>query len=97
MEKKKSHHAKADKESFPEMEDIKENVIGLSRNIRDVSTDKAHVAAVYVRDRMDDLKVSGTDAVGKVGSHIKAKPGQSVAIAFMAGLLASFLFGRSSS
>ena len=90
-EKTKSHHAKS------EIEDIKENVVGLARNIRDVSTDKAHDAADYVRDRMDDVKATGTDTLNKIEKRIKAKPGQSVAIAFVTGLLASFLFGRRSS
>jgi len=88
---------KDDKKILQEAQNIKENVVGLARNIRDSSTDKAHDAADYVRDRMDDLKYSGTDALGKIESRIKAKPAQSVAIAFTVGLLASLLLGRRSS
>ncbi len=80
-----------------EAQNIKENVVGLARSIRDNSADKAHVATDYVRNRLDDLQYSGTDALKKIESRIKSKPAQSVAIAFAAGLLASFLFGRRSS
>jgi len=88
---------KDNKEVFLEAQNIKENVVGLARSIKDNSTDKAHVAADYVRDRMEDWKHSGTDALGRIESRIQAKPAQSVAIAFTAGLLASLLLGRRSS
>lgn len=97
LEKAGTRLAKAGKESLSDIQDIKENVVGLARNIRETSTDKAHVAVDYVRDRIEDLKDQGTDAVLKVEKRIKAKPGQSVAIAFTAGLLASYLLGRRSS
>jgi len=77
-------------------QNIKENVVGLARTIKDSSADKAHDAADYVRGRLDDLTVSGTDTLERLESRIKAKPAQSVAIAFTAGLLASFLLGRRS-
>ena len=85
------------KVSFPEAHNIKENVVGLARNIKETSVNKAHVAADYVLDRVDDLKDSGTDTLGKIEEHIQSKPAQSLAIAFVAGLLANFLFGRRSS
>jgi len=78
-------------------QNIKENVVGLARTLKDSSTDKAHDAADYVRDRVGDLQTSGTDTLEKIEYRIKSKPAQSVAIAFAAGLLASFLFGRRSS
>ena len=93
----RSHHARADKESFPNIQGIKENVVGLAHDIRDASTDKAHDMADYVQDRMGDMKASGSHTAEKIEKRIKSKPGQSVAIAFVAGLLASFVFGRRSS
>jgi ElaB/YqjD/DUF883 family membrane-anchored ribosome-binding protein len=89
--------SKDNKELLLEAQNIKENVVGLARNIRDTSTDRVHVAADYVRDRVEDLKGSGADALDKIETRIKAKPAQSIAIAFGAGLLASFLLGRRSS
>jgi ElaB/YqjD/DUF883 family membrane-anchored ribosome-binding protein len=90
-------HIKSDKRSFPEIKEIKENVVGLARNIRDVSNDKAHMAADYVLERASDLKDTGADTLHKFERRIKTKPAQSIAIAFTAGLLASYMFGRRSS
>lgn len=91
MAKTKQH---LEKEAFSGVQEIKENVLGIARNIRDLSTEKAHVAADYAHDQMDGLKESGTDALAKIEKRIRSNPGQSVALAFTAGLLASFLLGR---
>lgn len=79
-----------------EAQDIKENVVDLACNVYDSSANKTHAAAKYLRHRMDDLKASGSDTLTKVEGRIKANPGQSIAIAFAAGLLAKFLLGRKS-
>jgi ElaB/YqjD/DUF883 family membrane-anchored ribosome-binding protein len=85
-----------DKEIVTGIHDVKENVVGLVRNVRDASSQRTHVAGDYVRDRLDDLKVSGTNALRTAERRIQTNPGQSVALAFAAGLLARFLFGRKS-
>ena len=79
---------------FPETKDAARNIAGLAHNLKETSSDQAHVAADYVRDRMEDLRCSGTNTLTKIETSIKRKPAQSVAIAFTAGLLASFLLGR---
>lgn len=94
MEKERQNNAKAHKEHFPEMQEIKEDAIVLARNIGDVATHKAQDATKYVQGQFDELKSTGEDSLKKVESRIKAKPGQSIAIAFTAGLLASYLLGR---
>ncbi len=77
---------------------LKTNVVGLARNIKDTGVDKARVAADYVvesvTESVEELKDASAQNLKKVESRIKGKPGQSVAIAFAAGFLASFLFGR---
>jgi ElaB/YqjD/DUF883 family membrane-anchored ribosome-binding protein len=93
-EKGKTHPMKTQKET---MADIKENVVGLARNIRNVSSDTAHDAADYLQDRMDDVKTSGSDVLVKFERRVKDKPGQSVVIAFATGLITSYLLGRRSS
>jgi ElaB/YqjD/DUF883 family membrane-anchored ribosome-binding protein len=94
IEKVKAHYTKAEKEVISDINDIKENVVGLARNLKDVSATKANDAADYVRDRVDTLKETGLDRLEKVEARIQAKPGQSIAIAFAAGLIANFLLGR---
>jgi ElaB/YqjD/DUF883 family membrane-anchored ribosome-binding protein len=88
---------KSVRETFPEIDVIKENVVGLAHNLKDVSNDKAHMAVEYMHGKADDLKASGTDALAKIEKSIKANPAQSVGIAFAAGIIASYLFRRRSS
>ncbi len=78
------------------LESLQSNVIGLAHNIKAVGTDKLHDATGYVQDRVEDVKTFGSDTLYKTERRIKAKPGQSVAMAFAAGLLVSFLLGRKS-
>lgn len=80
-----------------EARDLKENVVELARNVRDASADKAHVFTDYLRDRASEMKASGINSLEKIEGRIRSKPGQSIAIAFTAGLLASYLLGRRSS
>lgn len=78
----------------PELSNIKENVTEIARNVKAISNDKAHEATKYLNDRMHDLKSAGSEALEKTERKIQRNPGQSVAIAFAVGILASFLFGR---
>ena len=77
-------------------DDIKENVVGIVQHAKDVGNDKAHQATNYVHERADNLRLAGRDALSRVEDRIRSKPGQSVGIAFAAGILASFLLGRRS-
>ncbi|MEZ0223293.1 MAG: hypothetical protein ACAH83_01975 [Alphaproteobacteria bacterium] len=88
---------KSVRETFPEIEVIKENVVGLAHNLKDVSNDKAHMAVEYMHEKAENLKVSGTDTLAKIEKSIKANPAQSVGIAFAAGIVASYLLGRRAS
>jgi ElaB/YqjD/DUF883 family membrane-anchored ribosome-binding protein len=74
--------------------DVKENIVGLAQHAKDIGNEKAHQASEYVREHATSLKLSGTDALRRVESRIKAKPGQSIGIAFAAGILASILLRR---
>jgi hypothetical protein len=44
--------------------------------------------------RLADLRANATREYKKVEGQVKAKPGQSIAAAFAAGLVASWLLGR---
>lgn len=80
-----------------EMQSIKENVVSLAQNIKEASSHKTHDAINYVSERVAELKETGTDVLKKAEARVKARPGQSIAIAFGAGLLARYLLGRRSS
>lgn len=95
--KNMAYIASAGKEISSDARDMKENVVGLARNVRDASSDKAHALSDYLRDRVSELKASGESSLEKLEVRIKAKPGQSIAIAFSVGLLTSYLLGRRTS
>jgi phage-related protein len=89
--------------AMPAFDDLKKDigllqsdVANLASSVRKVGADTAHDAMNYVNGHIDTLKGSGMSTVGKLEGRIRSKPGQSVTIAFVAGLLASQLFKRKS-
>lgn len=93
-DKNKEAEMKLSRDIKDSLDTLQSNVIDLAQNIRAVSADKANMAADFARDRADDLKDMGADALKKTEKSIKASPGRSVAIAFAAGILTSLLLGR---
>lgn len=92
----KANHSSTIKETFPEIQHIKDDVVSLAQNVRNISNDSANAATNYMSNRMDDLKASSKVALNKMETRIKSKPSQSIAIAFVAGLATSYLLGRRS-
>ena len=90
------HKAKIKRDVSEVVDDLEENVVGLVQHAKDIGSDKVHQVADYVQERADNIRLSGADALARVEDRIRSKPGQSVGIAFAAGILASFLLGRRS-
>ena len=80
-----------------DFDSLKGNVVGIARNLRDVSAESARAASDYAAARVDDLREASADTMKKMEGRIKSRPGQSVALAFAAGVVASYLLGRRSS
>lgn len=78
-------------------QDVKENIVGLAQHAKDVGSDTAHQASDYMRTQAENLKISGADVLYRVENRIRTRPGQSVGIAFAAGILASILLRRRAS
>lgn len=78
-------------------QDVKENIVGLAQHAKDVGNDTAHQASDYMRAQAENLKISGADVLYRVENRIRTRPGQSVGIAFAAGILASILLRRRAS
>jgi ElaB/YqjD/DUF883 family membrane-anchored ribosome-binding protein len=87
---------KKEKELLRNVNDIKENVVNLAQNLKDVGRERATVAADYVRDQVENIKETSAEAMEEVEERIKSRPAQSLAIAFAAGALMSYLFSRRS-
>jgi len=73
---------------------LKDDAREFSRNSKAVIHDGADVTVDYLRDLGKSLKKTGRLTLEKAEVRIHEKPGQSIAIAFAAGMVASILFGR---
>jgi len=60
----------------------------------DAVAEKASAATEYVQDRAADIQEAGMDSYANLEKRIKKNPGQSIAIAFAVGILASFICTR---
>ncbi len=87
---------------FPEIEEIRQdieslktNVVDLSRHVKAESKIQASRLTEVALERLSDLRKNASYEYHRAEKAVKAKPGQSVAIAFAAGLVASMLFSRS--
>jgi|GEM_PF-4987798 len=75
-------------------ERAREEAILIVKDTQAGANKKIHSAANYINEEMSDLKDSGAKALGQLEKRIQANPGQSVAIAFTAGMIASMLIGK---
>lgn len=89
------------KTQYPEIEDIREdlnslktNVVELTRAVKQDGTVQAEAIKDVTLTRLGELKASGQEQIKNIERRVKAKPAESVAIAFAAGLAASLLLGR---
>lgn len=90
--------SKAKSPSYPEIEEIKEdlnslkdNVIALTQHIQKDGKVQAEEVGEEAKKRLTLVRARGKQEMKKLERQVKAKPGQSMAIAFAAGLAASAL------
>lgn len=86
---------------FSEIDDIKEdlnslrtNVVELTKHVQENGADRASKISSDAKVRLKQLNKAGKKQVERMEGRVKEKPGQSVAIAFVAGLLTSALLAR---
>lgn len=91
----------AAKRDYPELNDIKENVTDLKNNsaalARHVYADgrqSLSSAGDVAAERISELRETGLASLKRMEGRVSRNPGQSVLIAFAAGLLTSFILGR---
>lgn len=77
-----------------EVRRLKSDAKDITRDGKAIINEGANVTADYIRELTESLKKSGRLTLEKTEAHIQDKPGQSIAIAFAAGMIASLLFGR---
>lgn len=84
---------------FPEIEEIrqdieslKSNVVDLSRHVKSEGKVQASRLTEVALERLADLRKNASFEYHRAEKAVKSKPGQSIAIAFAAGLVTSLLF-----
>lgn len=93
--------SKATKSDFPEIDEIrqdldslKNNVIELTRHLQENGAEQFHELGTLAQKKMASLRKTGEREMKKIEEQVQAHPGQSVAVAFAAGLILSALLGR---
>lgn len=86
------------KTTYPEIEEIKEdldslkdNVVALTKHVKKDGVEQVEDLGDVAKKRVEVLKARGQQEIKKVEKQVKAKPAQSIAIAFAGGVLASML------
>lgn len=89
------------KTKYPEIDEIREdldslktNVVGLTKHVQEDGYKQAEELSTHAKKRMAKLQAQGHQQVERLEGHVRAKPAQSVAIAFAGGFLASMLLSR---
>lgn len=89
--------------TYPEINDIRHDLDSLKTNVVELTkriTAQGTVQAEHLKDaaytRLTHLGEESLTQFKHLEDQIRAKPGQSVAIAFAAGVVASLLLGRRS-
>jgi ElaB/YqjD/DUF883 family membrane-anchored ribosome-binding protein len=77
-----------------DLDSLKNNVVELTKHMKNEGVSQTKHLKDVASDRLDDVKDAGRQQMADVERHIKDKPTESIAIAFAAGLVASYLFGR---
>ncbi len=92
---------KNNKTNYQEIDDIREDISSLKSNIVELTKHLKNDAKSEAKDlkettlnQIDQLKDSGANQYHQIEKQVKANPGQSVAIAFAAGVVASLLMNR---
>ncbi len=73
---------------------LKADVVELGRTVQSEGLKKIEEATSELQDKIDNLKREGSDELDKLQEYVKSNPSQSVAAAFLAGAVLTFLLSR---
>jgi ElaB/YqjD/DUF883 family membrane-anchored ribosome-binding protein len=89
------------KHAYPEIDDIKEDLNSLRQNVVELTKHIGKDGKIQTEELKSkafgtykDFKSSARAQLKDLEGHVREKPGQSIAIAFAAGIVASLLMGR---
>jgi ElaB/YqjD/DUF883 family membrane-anchored ribosome-binding protein len=93
MPKAKSKYTEID-DIREDLNSLKSNVVELTRHLRKDTSAQSEEFKSMALERLLGLKDAGRDQYKNIEKRVKAKPSQSLAYAFGAGLVVSFLLSR---
>lgn len=86
------------KKTYSEIDEIREdldslrgNVVELTKHLKRDGLEQAAEVSAVAKERLGELKMNGRRQVKRIERQVKAKPAQSLAIAFATGIAASML------
>lgn len=77
-----------------DIESLKGNIVGLAHKAIDSGADSVADVREKAGAQMDRLRAAGAEGMKKAEERVREKPGQSIAVAFIAGILINAIFGR---
>jgi ElaB/YqjD/DUF883 family membrane-anchored ribosome-binding protein len=84
--------------TYPEIDELKEDLAALKKHMSELTAslkrdgiDEAEKIGAKAKEKLGELKDHGSQGIEKIEDRVREKPGQSIAIAFAAGFLASML------
>jgi len=66
----------------------------LGRDLKAEGKKQLSAAEIRAKEALEEAKERSKDQYAHIASYVRENPGQSVAIAFFGGIVASMLFGR---
>lgn len=76
-----------------EIQEIREDLRSLRTNVVTLAHDIRHGGGAVARDGLGQLRAASQSEFAKIEDHVREKPGQSMVLAFCAGLAFSAIFG----
>ncbi|MCF8466551.1 MAG: hypothetical protein K9G33_04055 [Sneathiella sp.] len=90
-------------DSHPEIDELKEDLASLKKHVSELMAsmkqdglEGAEKIGAQAKEKLGELKDRGRQGIQQVEDLVKENPGQSIAIAFAAGFLASMLLRKRS-
>jgi ElaB/YqjD/DUF883 family membrane-anchored ribosome-binding protein len=77
-----------------DLDSLKNNIVGMAHKAIDASSDGVSDAKKMAVAEFDKLRTASANGLKRTEERIRDKPAQSIAIAFLAGVLVNAVFGR---
>lgn len=77
-----------------DIQSLKGNIVGLANKAIETGSESMGEVRRKAGEELERLRTAGSNGLHKAEERVRAKPAQSIAVAFIAGFLLNTLFGR---